>query len=181
MQIQLGEITPANVQQLRILNSSTLPVRYSDKFYKDIVSTYSQDYMKFAFCNGFVVGAVCARLEDFPSDELPNRKRLYIMTINVLSAYRRRGIGKDCTIFKVITLTFSLTISFLPAKQLLSFILDKAKANEDISEIYLHVQISNDEAKNFYINSGFQQVDIIQDYYKNIDPPHCFLLSKIMK
>lgn len=88
---QLGEITPANIEQLRLLNTTTLPVRYSDKFYKDILSTYDPEYRKFAFWNGFVVGGVCARIEDLEGSEM---KKLYIMTINVFAAYRRRGIGK---------------------------------------------------------------------------------------
>lgn len=89
--VQLGEITPANIQQLRMLNINTLPVRYSDKFYNDILTTYASDYLRFAFCNGFVIGAVCARIENHPDH--PEKKRLYIMTINVLAAYRRRGVG----------------------------------------------------------------------------------------
>lgn len=90
LDFQIGPITPANIQQLRVLNLKTLPVRYSDKFYKELTSIYSNEFMRFAFWNGFVVGAVCARIED--EKEL-DTKKLYIMTINVLPAYRRRGIG----------------------------------------------------------------------------------------
>lgn len=90
--VQIGDITPANLQQLRVLNFSTLPVRYSDKFYNELLSIYSGEFMKFAFCNGFVCGGICARIENSPDS---NRKRLYIMTLNVFAAYRRRGIGKS--------------------------------------------------------------------------------------
>lgn len=89
--VQIGDITPANLQQLRVLNFSTLPVRYSDKFYNELLSIYSGEFMKFAFCNGFVCGGICARIENSPDNS--NRKRLYIMTLNVFAAYRRRGIG----------------------------------------------------------------------------------------
>ena len=107
---QLGDITNANLEQLRIIHINTLPVRYSDKFYKDLLSTYSPEYMKFAFVNGFSVGAVCARVEAgevsqscdedgfvVPSnlESTSDKKKLYIMTLGVLAAYRRCGLGKS--------------------------------------------------------------------------------------
>lgn len=101
---QLGEITNANIQQLRTLNMKTLPVRYSDMFYRALLAKYGNDYMKFAFWNGFVCAAVCARVEVPPLGEPnENNSKLYIMTINVLAAYRKHGIGM-CTfvIFSVI-------------------------------------------------------------------------------
>ncbi len=78
---------------MKTINISTLPVRYSDKFYKDILLDSDHKILKFAFYNGFTVGAVCARIEPH---EYEGCSKLYIMTINVLAAYRRRGIGNQC-------------------------------------------------------------------------------------
>jgi ribosomal protein S18 acetylase RimI-like enzyme len=89
--LEIGNITPANHQQLKLINTSTLPVRYSDKFYSDLAAACPSPLMQFAFWNGFAVAAVCARLESH--DVVQGKKRLYIMTINVLAAYRRQGIG----------------------------------------------------------------------------------------
>jgi hypothetical protein len=105
---QLGDITNANLEQLRIIHVNTLPVRYSDKFYKDLLSTYSPEFMKFSFVNGFSVGAVCARVEsgevnqtadedglvsNSTDESSSEKKKLYIMTLGVLAAYRRCGLG----------------------------------------------------------------------------------------
>lgn len=90
--VEISAITPANLQQLKTINISTLPVRYTDKFYKDLLSNSPQEYLQFAFWNGFAVAAVCARIE--AHDTVAGSFRLYIMTINVLSAYRKRGIGE---------------------------------------------------------------------------------------
>lgn len=100
LKVEIGDITPANLQQLRVLNTATLPVRYSDKFYNDLLNIYDREYLKFAFVNGFVVGGACARVEDHPDDSA--KKRLYIMTLNVLAPYRRKGIGK--TLWDLLTM-----------------------------------------------------------------------------
>jgi hypothetical protein len=35
--ISLGDLTPNNIGQLRVLNSTLFPVNYSDKFYKEVL------------------------------------------------------------------------------------------------------------------------------------------------
>ena len=78
------------------------------------------------------------------------------MTIGVLPAYRRRGIA-----------------SFL-----LDYILEDASKNKTILEVYLHVQTTNDEARNFYLQKGFVMMGTIKDYYRKITPPDCYILGK---
>lgn len=60
VKIELGDVTPNNVQVLKLLNIITLPVRYTDKFYKDLVAK-PPDFLKLAYVHGFAVGDVCAR------------------------------------------------------------------------------------------------------------------------
>jgi len=163
--IEIGDVTPANVMQLKTLNVSTLPVRYSEKFYKDLAASGNQRYMKFAYWNGFAVGGVCARIEPIAceggeqqGEAASTTSKLYIMTINVLPAYRRRGI----------------------ATRLLQHVLDEAtkETTSTIVEVYLHVQTSNLEAKDFYVSHGFDEMGVVKDYYKRIDPPDAILLSR---
>lgn len=53
IKVEIGNITPANLKQLQTINISTLPVRYTDKFYTDLLNLYSQEYLQYAFWNGY--------------------------------------------------------------------------------------------------------------------------------
>ena len=112
--------------------------------------------MKFAYWNGFTVGGVCARIEP---NEADGTQKLYIMTINVLPAYRRRGI----------------------ATKLLEHLLSEAAKDETIKEVYLHVQTSNTDARDFYLKHNFIQSGTLEGYYKRIEPADAFVLVKILK
>lgn len=148
--------------QLRKINTASFPIQYNEGFYKDVLKRNNDELNKFAYCNEFVVGALCARVEETEAGS--GQHRLYIMTLAVLAAYRGRGIGS----------------------QLLQSILDycerrRTSRSEEgiISEIALHVQISNDDAIRFYTRRfGFVQGEMVENYYKRIDPPHCYQLYK---
>lgn len=77
-----------------------LPVRYTDKFYRELIAKAPEEYLKFAFWNGFAVGSVCSRLELGAQEEQEGENtntcnnKIYIMTIGVIPAYRRRGVGE---------------------------------------------------------------------------------------
>lgn len=146
---------------LKLVNTSCFPVSYNDAFYKEVVNRRDEDLCKFAYWNGFVIGAICARIEPCPERE--GRSRLYIMTLGVLAAYRGRGVGR----------------------KLVQSVLDFYEENKDgktmstVDEVALHVQINNADATKFYIDGfGFDKGPMIENYYKRVDPPHCFLLSK---
>jgi len=154
LEVEFGDIHENNIGQLRKINLGIFPVRYNDKFYSNVVTT-PPEFTQFAYWNGFVVGSICSRLE--PSTG-PGPKKLYIMTLGVLAAYRRRSIGK----------------------KLLMRTLEALESRPDITEIYLHVQVSNDTAIQFYHSCGFETKEMIPNYYKRIEPPDCYLLSKCL-
>ena len=85
--------------------------------------------------------------------------KLYIMTINVIAAYRRRGIGQ----------------------KLLDYVLAVASKDPSIIEAYLHVQTSNEDARQFYIRNGFEEMGIVENYYKRIEPPHAYSLKRKLR
>lgn len=47
-----------------------------------------------------------------------------------------------------------------------------------VKEVMLHVQISNEDAMKFYDRLGFEKGEMVENYYKRIDPPHCYVLRK---
>lgn len=153
LDISFGDIHSQNVQQLRKLNEHTFPVKYADKFYAEI-PTLSKEFTQFAYFGGFVVGAICGRLEAIPDDA--TKKRLYIMTIGVSVAYREAGVGR----------------------RLLDYLLENAQKHSEIACVYLHVQTNNSTALLFYDRAGFEKVGKIENYYKRIEPPDCYVLCK---
>jgi N-alpha-acetyltransferase 50 len=158
--VEIGDVTPANIEQLKTLNVSALPVRYSTKFYKDLLNNVPPQYIKFAFWNGFTVGAICCRVEDHKNEETGTKgKRLYIMTLSVLPAYRRRGV----------------------ARFLVDHVLTSAAKDNSINDVYLHVQTSNEDALGFYEKLGFLKGEKLEGYYKRVDPPDCYIVSKTLK
>lgn len=148
--IELGDITKHNIKLMRRLNQSIFPVNYNEKFYKDVLE--AGELAKLAFFNDIVVGAVCCRIE-----QADNERRLYIMTLGCLFTYRRLGIGTT----------------------MLKHVLDYA-SKRSIDNIYLHVQINNAGAIEFYQKFGFQVVDTKEDYYKRIEPSSALVLRKQM-
>ncbi len=68
----------------------------------------------------------------------------------------------------------------LAGSQLLEFAVESAKKKE-VEDVYLHVQVSNDDALNFYKKQGFLVADTIKDYYKKIEPRDCYVLKRQIK
>ena len=87
------------------------------------------------------------------------------MTLGVLAAYRNHGIGS----------------------KLLQSVLDYLAAQTEgklatVDEISLQVQTSNTDAMEFYGKKfGFERGELVENYYKRIDPPHCYILRKKLR
>lgn len=67
----------------------------------------------------------------------------------------------------------------LTGTKLLNHVFDLS-AKQNISEIYLHVQTNNDDAIAFYKKFGFEITQTIHNYYMNITPPDCYVLTKFI-
>lgn len=66
--------------------------------------------------------------------------------------------------------------SFAGSK-LLNHVLEMC-SKQNMCEIYLHVQTNNEDAIKFYKKFGFKITDTIQNYYINIEPRDCYVVTK---
>ncbi|KAJ7647097.1 acyl-CoA N-acyltransferase [Roridomyces roridus] len=148
-----ASLTPNNIGTVRKLNSVLFPIKYSEKFYQDILLPEVEDFCKLVYYNDVPVGTVCCRLENKNGEA-----SLYLMTMGILAPYRSRELGSAS----------------------LKLISDAAAAHAKpkIDRIYLHVQVSNADAKRFYERHGFTEVGVHVGYYKKIAPHDAWILEK---
>mmetsp|Transcript_11067 Transcript_11067/g.25336 ORF Transcript_11067/g.25336 Transcript_11067/m.25336 type:complete len:201 (-) Transcript_11067:143-745(-) len=154
LKLEFGQLTEKNLGQLKKLNTATFPVHYKEMFYNDLLKCL--DYSRLGYVVDVLVASICCRLED----RAAGGKALYIMTLSVLNAYQRRSL----------------------ATQLIKWAIEKAEGekgqSDDVREIYLHVQTSNEGALAFYKKFDFEVCEEIKNYYKKIDPPDCYVLRR---
>ncbi len=161
-----------------MINKTCLPIAYADSFYQDVVKSRNDNLNKFAYHNGFVVGAICTRIEPLPKDgegnsTSTNGNRIYILTLGVLAAYRDRGIGQK--LVQSVLDYYEQAVSSSSSEE------GTPPGLKNVKEITLHVQISNHDAIKFYKEKfGFEQGEKLENYYKRIDPPHCYVLRKTL-
>ena len=149
----MGEINDRNINLLRKLNLETFPVKYSTGLYIKIAEKYT-NHSKFAFYNDIVIGAYTVRLEDYKE-----KLHAYILTFGVLEPYRQYGIGRQMM------------------AALEKDIAEKSKA----VGIYLHMHVLNKVGLRFYESCGFTVSERLDNYYTDLEEPHCLILIKEVK
>ena len=149
---------------------------------------------KFAYYRDTIVGALCSRMEPTmrmiqnteeaekdqdstgSSTEHPEvpTYRVYIMTLAVVAAYRGRGIGSEL---------LRTVLDYCRCHQTKRLgILTQEGRSVVVSEIVLHVQSSNHDAIRFYTEKfDFERGAFMENYYRRIDPPHCYILYKTLQ
>ncbi|EPY29024.1 acetyltransferase [Strigomonas culicis] len=147
---------PRIAERIRVLDQHCLPVRYAEKYYDMYVRGGMHGYNQLAYFHDLLIGSINCRLE--PTDEEETHK-LYIMTITVLEPYRRMKVGSH----------------------LLRRIMDMAlhEARFRVSEVALNVQVGS-PALHFYESFGFTEVELVKDYYTDLDVKDAYLLHKVV-
>ena len=144
VKLDLVTITPKNMGQVKLLHSKCFPIEYKDSFYEQLLA--NSDFVRLGYVADCLVGTIGCKIES---------KRMYIMTLGVLNAYRRLGIGS----------------------QLLDWVVEKARS-EDLSELVLHVQTNNTAGSDFYKQHGFILEKTEPDYYPQLSPSSAHYLVR---
>ncbi|KAJ2663063.1 hypothetical protein IWW48_001582 [Coemansia sp. RSA 1200] len=174
--VEFEQVDALNISKVRNLNSVLFPVHYSSGFYKSL--TQGGQFSQLCTFQGKYVGTIACRRQRLgfadstavsggggggggfhglhtSSVVVPEAYELYMMTLGVLAPYRRLGIGQ----------------------MLLANAVSAAEQDPLIRRIVLHVKIDNDDALRFYHKHGFTTMRLVERYYKNIEPPHAYLLE----
>lgn len=148
--ISFGEINDKNINILRKLNFDTLPVKYSTGLYMKIANQYTE-FSKLAFYNDIPIAAYTVRVEDYKE-----RPHAYILTFVVLEPYRKYGIGK----------------------QMMANLEKELSEKSEVAGVYLHMHVLNKVGLKFYKACGFEEAERLENYYTDLEEPHCLILRK---
>ncbi|EFC42229.1 acetyltransferase [Naegleria gruberi] len=161
--MSVGEITilPLNddlTLDMAQINGIVLPVNFSAKIYSQMV----QDKYSFvAFVKNpktgkdEAVGAIGCVLKSDPH-ACPNTSGLCIASLAVLAKYRSKGIGS----------------------KLLNQVIELVECQKKLITVYLQTQVNNDDGIKFYQRHNFSIITRIEKFYRRLDPPDCFVLSR---
>lgn len=166
--VTLDDLTVNNIGTFKKIIQVTLPTTYPESWYED--SLKNDQIVKLAFYSELPVGQIRGKLlnssHNLPSFESANQAQLtskmipnaiYIESFSVLDAYRNQGIGS----------------------KLLEWIIKQAN-EKFIHEIFLHVQVTNTAAIEWYEKKGFKRSEeVVKGYYsqQSLTEPDAVILK----
>ncbi|KAG7193856.1 uncharacterized protein KQ657_005054 [Scheffersomyces spartinae] len=159
--ISLDDLTSNNLGTFKKINTSSLPVKYPESWYKDSLNKdqiISLGYYRELPVAGIKLKTISTQhnincfetgiQQQLNSKILPNA--VYIESFAVLKPYRHLGIGS----------------------KLLDFAIEKTKQHF-VHEITAHVHVDNHEALDWYLKHGFQKDEnVLKDYFKQQGLPN---------
>ncbi|KZT50862.1 acyl-CoA N-acyltransferase [Calocera cornea HHB12733] len=153
--ITTASLTKNNIGTVKRINQVVFPISYSAKFYDESLAPDLDEFNRLVYYNDVPVACVCCRFDKTPGSD---SAKLYIATMAVLAAYRSLTIGK----------------------QTLALVLHAAASHKAprISHVYVHVQVSNTDARKFYEREGFTVAAEVKGYYKKIAPADAWLMER---
>ena len=90
------------------------------------------------------------------------------MTLGCLAAYRRLGIGEERSFVQCVSLTRSLCEGAF----MLKHVLKQCAAEPTVTSVYLHVQVNNEDALQFYKSFGFEVTEtVVREFFDALSSP----------
>ncbi|MCS7120643.1 MAG: ribosomal protein S18-alanine N-acetyltransferase [Nitrososphaerota archaeon] len=153
----LRRFRPEDLDEVIHINRVCLPENYSESFFMDLYERFPETFIV-AEGDGKIIGYVMCRIESNVSNitlrPLSLTKKGHIISIAVLPAYRRRGIGQA-----LIKEALRAMIQYYKAKS-----------------CYLEVRVTNTSAVNLYKKMGFEIERVIRGYYS--DGEDAYIMSE---
>lgn len=163
--VSLDDLTPNNVGMFQKINQTCLPVTFPQLWYKE--SLEPSYIVQLGFYTELPVAAVKAKpfnlqqtsqshsqQQQLAPTTVPNS--VYVESLAVLPAYQNLGIGS----------------------KLLEYVLEETKKRY-IHEVFLHVHAADTHAIEWYKKKGFEQIDVVKNYYQQqeLDHPDAVVLK----
>lgn len=157
-QAAIVKIQPSHLPQLKNITAAIFPVKYSDKFFNECVSSAEvASISRSVLFDSKVVGLIRCRVEPFPSPHNPAYRQIYLQAIAILAPFRSLGL----------------------ATRLLDYIVDiAAQLDPHPTCIYAHVWEANTDALEWYSRRGFTRVNLIPQYYHRLQPTGAWLVRR---
>jgi N-alpha-acetyltransferase 50 len=156
----ISPVLEQHLSAIRRLTSTTLPVRYSEAFFKDAVTDPTAQYLsRVALYESEPVGWIRCRLEPCSPNTaaIPLPSQVYIQALAVLPPFRNLGL----------------------AMALLDDILSAATSLEGQPVcLYAHVWEKNEEALEWYTKRGFKRVMLLERYYLRLRPSGAWIVRR---
>jgi ribosomal protein S18 acetylase RimI-like enzyme len=179
-----------NINSVKLLVNTVLPVRYSEDFYKKLIAT-PYDFTKMGALGLPEAAAAAAEAETLIA-MLPRAATRYAARAPLAApraAYfddifvgciggRVEGEGAAKKLYILVLAVLAPYRGRGVGSELLGAALEAAAKQPEIKEVYLHVWTANEDALRFYRRHGFEVAETLKGYYRGISPPDCHILRK---
>ena len=155
---QISRIDHSHITPLKRLTSSTLPIRYSDKFFNETISdAQAANLSRVVLYDERPVGWIRCRLEPSSGPTSFTTNQIYIQTLCLLAPYRSCGFA--------------------------SHLLDSVLASENLTKynatfVYAHVWENNEDALVWYEKRGFKRTILVDQYYRRLKPSGAWMVRR---
>ncbi|KIV91496.1 hypothetical protein PV10_06030 [Exophiala mesophila] len=156
-------LSPSQLPSIQRLTSTTLPIRYSDSFFREPLNdTTLSQLTRVVLYSSEPVGWMRCRIEPASptttgAANQPQLHQIYIQALALLAPYRGLGLA---------TLLLDTVLSTPIAK------------DESTVSVYAHVWEKNEDALEWYEKRGFYRVLLVQRYYRRLNPGGAWIVRK---